>query len=285
MSSNDVGTFAAMIALLSLARLFPASYQRFNKSWYGLLLLCSVITMILAQTRSAFAGIAFGGFFIVLFSKRGKLGAVFTFIVAPILAVSTMGGLILSFLERGETRQQLATLSSRADWWSFAWQTFLERPLLGFGAYAAGRFAVLAKIGQGSTSSLHSDYLDVLVGTSIWGMIPFIVTLVATWWLLLRYVRDTSVDPEDRQLIYEGLAIFALLTFRSFFSDVMTWHPPLAFFAILCCVEQLRRKRCAAIQLDSRRLSRSVVEEFDPQLELVFDARNSEISHSATPSC
>lgn len=273
-SSNDVGTYAAIIALLSLARLFPTSQQRFNKPWYGLLLLIGMAMIVMAQTRTAIAGMLFGGFFILLFSKRGKLGAVFAFVFAPILALCTMGGLILSFLERGETKLQLATLSSRADWWHFAWETFLDRPIVGLGAYAAGRFAVLAKIGQGQTSSLHSDYLDVLVGTSIWGMIPFIVAVAATWWLLLRYVRSSSLDPQDRQLAYEGLVILALLTFRSFFSDAFTWHPPLPFLAILGFVEYLRLRRKAAVQAKPRPFPVPRVREVDPQLELVFESRD-----------
>lgn len=254
-SSNDVGTFAAILGLLSLARLFPASEERFDRSWYTLLLVSSLVTMFLAQTRTAIAGFLFGGFFILLFSKRGKLGAFFTFIVAPILALSSMGGLFWSFLERGQTAAQLSTLSSRAGWWSFAWQTYLERPLTGFGAYAAGRFAVLAKLGLGETSTLHSDYLDILVGTSIWGMIPFVIALAATWWLLLRYVRDSS-DPQERQLAYEGVAILALLTLRSVFNDMLTWHPALPFLAILGYVEFLRRRRKAGIEYAPPYLSR-----------------------------
>ena len=115
--------------------------------------------MVLSQTRSAVAGFLFGVFLILLFSKRLGLSAFLTFVVAPLLVLSSVGGLIWSFLERGQNAQQLETLSSRVDWWSFAWQKFLERPLLGYGAYAAGRFAVLAKHGLGETSTMHSDYL------------------------------------------------------------------------------------------------------------------------------
>ncbi len=272
LSSNDVGTFAAILALLSLARLFPASEERFSKSWYAILLVGSLVTMVLAQTRTAFAGFLFGGFFILLFSKRGKLGAFVTFVVAPIVLLATMGGLIWSFLERGQTEEQLASLSSRADWWSFAWQTFLERPLTGFGAYAAGRFAVLARLGLGETSTMHSDFLETLVGTSIWGLIPFVVALAATWWLLWRCVRDSAADPLDRQLAYEGLAILGLLTFRSVFMTMLTWHPPLHFLAILGYVEFLRRRRRAAIQLSRRHVTGHLVAAPDSQLDLVFDA-------------
>lgn len=258
MSANDVGTYAAILGLLCLARLFPISEEGFYKPWYALLLVSSLVTMVLSQTRTAMAGFVLGGFVIMVFSKRGKLGALLTFIVGPIVAVSTMGGLIWAFLARGQSEDQMANLSSRAQWWAFAWQTYLERPLTGLGAYAAGRFAVMAKMGMGGTSSMHSDYLETIVGTGIWGIIPLIAALAVTWWLLLRYIRDSSMDPQDRQLAYEGLAILALITFRSVFSDMLTWHPPLYFLAILGCVEFLRRRREAGI--GSEPLHRSVRE-------------------------
>ncbi len=270
LSSNDVGTFAAIIALISLARLFPSTGRRSHTSWYVVLLAGSVVTLVLAQTRSAIIGVMFGGFVILLFSRRGgRLGALLTFVVAPIVALSTMGGLIWSFLERGQTEAQMATLSSRAQWWAFAWQTYLDRPLTGFGAYAGGRFGVLAKLGLGLTSTMHSDYLEVLVGTSIWGMIPLIVTLAATWWLLLHYARH-PLDAQERQLAVEATVILAMLTFRSVFNDQFTWHPPLHFLAVLCFVEYIRRKRQALSQVAPPALQSRLIVEPDPQMELAF---------------
>ena len=244
-SSNDVGTFAAILGVLALARLLPISEKRFNKSWYGLLLLASLATMVCSQTRTAIVGFLAGVFLILVFTRRKSMGTLLTFVVTPLVGIVTMGGLLWSYLQRGQTEDQLASLSSRADWWSFAWQTYLERPLLGFGAYAGGRFAVLAKLGLGGTSTMHSDYLEILVGTSFWGMIPFLLALGATWWLLLRYVRDSSSDTEQRQLAFEALAILALLTFRSVFMTMLTWHPPLHFLAILGYGEFLRRRQHA----------------------------------------
>jgi len=244
-SSNDVGTFAAILGVLALARLLPVSEERFNKSWYGFLLLTSVGTMVCSQTRTAIVGFLGGVFLILVFTRRKSMGTLLTFVVTPIVGIVTAGGLLLSYLQRGQTEDQLASLSSRADWWSFAWRTYLERPLLGFGAYAGGRFAVLAKLGLGGTSTMHSDYLEILVGTSFWGMIPFLIALGATWWLLLRYVRDSSSDTEQRQLAFEALAILALLTFRSVFMTMLTWHPPLHFLAILGYGEFLRRRQHA----------------------------------------
>lgn len=268
-SSNDVGTFSAIVALISLARLFPSSGRRAHTSWYVVLLGGSLVTLVLAQTRSAIIGVMLGGFVILLFSKRGRLGALLTFVAAPVAALFTMGGIIWSFLERGQTQAQLATMSNRAQWWTFAWQTYLERPVTGFGAYAGGRFAVLAKLGLGLTSTMHSDYLEVLVGTGIWGMIPLLVTLAATWWLLIRFVRHPA-DAQERQLAVEALVILAMLTLRSVFNNMFTWHPPLPFLTVLGYVEYLRRKRQATARVAAPLLPSRVVDEPDPQLEMAF---------------
>ncbi len=272
LSSNDVGTFAGIIVLICLARLFPTSNERFRKLWYLFLLGAGLVTMVLAQTRTAFAGLLLGVFIVLIYSKRGRLGAMFALVIAPIVALFTMGGLIWSFMERGQTEAQLATLSSRAQWWAFAWQTYLERPLTGFGAYAAGRFAVLAKLGMVGTSTLHSDYLDIIAGTGIWGLIPFLVVLVATWWYLLRYMRDPSLDSEGRQLAYEALAVLALLTFRSIFMTMLIWHPPLHFLAIIGYVEFLRRRQRVAVRYAPQAVHFAPAIERHQQLDLIFAA-------------
>jgi O-antigen ligase len=254
-SSNDVATFSSILAVLCLARLFPASTEeQGSKVWYTLLLCVSMVSLVMSQTRVALVGVLFAGAFILIYSKRGKLGAVFAFILAPAVALATMGGLIWSFLARGQSAAQLDTLSNRTEWWGLAWRTFLQQPLTGFGAYAAGRFAVLAKAGFGGTGTMHSDYLEVIVGTSIWGLIPLLIALGATWWLLFRFIR-TSRDPEERQLAHEALAILALLTLRSFTNNMMTIHPPLPFLAVVGYVEFLRRRRELATAHAARRFS------------------------------
>lgn len=267
-SSNDVATFSSILAVLCLARLFPASEEeKYDKLWYTVLFLVSMISLVMSQTRAAIVALLLGGFFILLFSKRGKLGALLTFIVAPVVALGTMGGLIWTFMERGESAAQISSLSNRTLWWGLAWQTFLQRPLTGFGAYV-GRFVVLAKAGFGITGTMHSDYLEVIVGTGIWGLIPLIAALVGTWWLALRYVRD-SWDPQERQLAHEGLAILALLALRSAFNNMLTIHPALPFLVILGYVEFLRRRRKAGIEGDADYVDGVAVAEGDPLTEPV----------------
>ncbi len=242
-SANDVGTFAALLALIAVARLLPITGPKSNRSWYVLLLIASLVTMVLAQTRTAIAGFLFGFFLILLFSKRLGISAFLSFFVAPLLVLSSVGGLIWAFLERGETSRQLSTLSSRTVWWGAAWKAFWDRPLTGYGAYAGGRFAVLAKLGASTTSTMHSDYLEVIVGTGIWGMIPFLLALLGTWWFLTQYLRHSSNLTVQDQLAYEAIAVLGLLTLRSVFMTMLSWHPPLHYLAIVGYAEFLRRRR------------------------------------------
>lgn len=243
LSSNDVGTFAAILALIALCRLLPIAGEKRDRAWYILLFLASVVTMVASQTRSAIAGFLFGVLLLLFFSRRLGISAFLSFIVAPLLALSSLGGLMWTFLERGQNTQQLENLSSRVQWWSFAWEKFLQRPLLGFGAYAAGRFAVLAKHGLNMTSTMHSDYLEMLVGTGAWGLIPFFVALIGAWWFLSRYLRCAKVRTAEHQLAYEAIVVLGLLTLRSTVQTMLTWHPPLDYFVILGYAEFLRRRR------------------------------------------
>lgn len=263
LGANAVGTYAAILALIALCRLLPIAGSRTDRVWYILLFVASMVTMVFSQTRSAIAGFMFGVFLMLLFSKRLGLSAFLTFVVAPILVLSSLGGLIWSFLERGQSTQQLETLSSRVDWWSFAWHKFLQRPLVGYGAYAAGRFAVLAKHGFGETSTMHSDYLEMIVGTGIWGLLPFLVLLVGIWWFLTRYLRHSTIMAESQQLAYEAIAVLGLLTFRSIFMTMLTWHPPLDFLVILGYAEFLRRRRLREIPIAVH-----IIQDRDPQLSV-----------------
>ena len=264
LSSNDVGTFAGILGLIALCRLLPIAGRKTDRAWYILLFAASMTTMIVAQTRSAIAGFLFGVFLLLLFSKRLGLSAFLTFVVGPLLVVSSLGGIVWTFLERGQSTQQLETLSSRVNWWSFAWQKFMERPLTGYGAYAADRFAVLAKLGMGKTSTMHSDYLTMIVGTGVWGLIPFLVALLGTWWFLTRYLRRSTVMTVDQQLAYEAIAVLGLLTLRSIFMTMLTWHPPLHYLAILGYAEFLRRRRLREVPV-----SIHVIKDSVPELEAV----------------
>jgi O-antigen ligase len=196
--------------------------------------------MLAAQTRNSIAGFLVGTALVFLLSKR--IWASTSFIALAMMALSA--GVVRTYLERDTPEQQLAvdSLNGRGEFWRLAWSLITKHPWTGLGAYAGGRFAVLAALGRGGASTLHNDFLEVAVGTSFWGLIPFILALFLTWVILVRAVRNPSLGGNERQLALESIGIIGVLSLHSFFNTDLSWHAPLIYFAALGCAEFLRRQ-------------------------------------------
>jgi O-antigen ligase len=242
-AANSVGELGAILGTVALAR-FLSTKQRSARAWWSLLLVISIITMVLAQGRSAIAGFVLGAILVLLFSKRVVLSIFLAMSVTAALSIKAVSGSLWEFLRRGASEQELNTLSSRVDWWLFAFQKFLERPLIGWGAYAAGRFVVMAGLhGNTLIASVHSEYVEILVGTGLLGIIPIIVVIIWTWRLLLGFYRCSRLSSVEREILVEVIGVMGVLTIRSFFTTELFWHPPLLFLAVLGYAELLRRQR------------------------------------------
>ncbi len=246
-SANSVGEFGAVLAIVALSRLLRARGPKSDRACYGLLFVASFVTMILAQCRSALAGFVLGAILVLSLSKRAWLSlalgcgtTLFTFYLAA-------SGLLWDFLRRGESDQDIQGLSGRVQFWQLGWQKFLEHPLVGYGAYAAGRSFIVTRLRE-DPGSMHSEYLEVLMGTGLLGMVTVVVTLLAIWWCLLRSLRTSSLDPFENSLSVEASGVMAVVSVRSFFTPNLFWHVPFIFFAVLGYSEFLRRKMksCAA---------------------------------------
>jgi O-antigen ligase len=276
-SANAIGASGAILAVVAFSRLLPLAGCKFQKSWNILLLGFGVASMVACQTRTAYAGFLVGVFLVFVFSRRVRIVALGGALLG--LATYTVGlafgavaqpealwdriagpsGAVLNFVQRGQSTDQLESLTGRTEWWTLAWQQFIEHPFTGLGAYAGGKFAVLSKAGFGDTPQLHSDYLETLVGTSIWGLIPLLAALFGTWWLLVRFLRMKSLNPSERQLAMEAIAVLGVISVRSLLNVELIWHAPQFFLAVLGYAELLRRRFKAAgaadiPQLDERRL-------------------------------
>jgi O-antigen ligase/polysaccharide polymerase Wzy-like membrane protein len=249
-ASNSVGTSGAVLAIVAFCRLMPAFGRAKNRAWYILLFIFGIVSMVLSKTRNAEAAFLFGVGVVVIFSPPLRKKAIWVALaLAPILAVLVFMNHDLpksaydagmSVVNRDQAEGAIDTLSGRTGWWEFGLQQLSHHPLTGMGAYAAGRFAVLGKLGVGSASMMHSDWIEVVIGTSFWGLIPFAAALILTWWYLFRCIRNPIFTPEQRQLAIELFALLGLLTLHSFFNDELAWHCPLLYFAILAYAEFIR---------------------------------------------
>lgn len=241
-SSNQIGEYAACFTMVALCRLLPMNRKRENTSWYLFLFVAGFVTMILAQTRSAIGGFGIAVFLVYLLSSRVLQGAMIVCSSLFMVIVSGFGDTILDYLKRGQSATEIATLSGRLEWWEVAMGKFANYPFTGLGMWAAARFGVLAKLGFSQTATIHSDWVEIIVGTGAWGVTPVVILLAMSWWVLVKNTINTRLNMGDRQLAYEGMAVLAVVSARMCFGTDLSLHPPCHFFAALGAAEFLRRK-------------------------------------------
>ena len=252
-SYNSLGASSAVVSVVALSRLIARDAEtgdrvkKSERAWYLVLLALGIYTLIASQTRNAMAGLVVGILVLLFFERRLWIGAVGLAGTVPLLLFTSLGPRVLQFLERDQSEQQLETMSSRVTWWSFALHQFRQRPLTGFGAYAAGKFAVLGKLGI-VASQIHSDWLEILSGSSVWGLLPFMIAFFWCWRIIAGSYRDRTLTPRERQWLPEMAGVFGVLSVRSFFNVEMSWHAPLLYFAIIAYAEFLRRTRKSRIE-------------------------------------
>jgi O-antigen ligase len=242
-AADSVGEFGAVLSTIAFARLVLRPGNLHNRVWYSLLFLFGGVSMLMAQARTAIGGFGMAVMLVLILSRRWGLAAFLTFTGTLVAAPLVISGWLWEYLQRGQTEQQLSTLSSRVEWWHFAWEKFSQQPLIGYGAYAAGRFVVMTGLQMGKTSSTHSDWVEILVGTGLWGLIPAVLALLGTCWVLVSLFRHPVGEPLEKELTIEALAVILLVFVRTFFNVNCFWHPPLIFFAVLGYAEFLRRRR------------------------------------------
>jgi O-antigen ligase len=248
-SSNGVGDLAAILLVVAATRLLFRNHQR---SFYWLVCLTALPTLILAQSRSPATAALLGLLAVLVFARRFGLLAIVGLAGVALISLTTAEDVVREAFLRGQSPDLFYSLSGRVDWWIPAWQVFRENPLLGLGGYAAGRFGILSQIGQTETSSLHNAWLEILVGVGLTGFLPFLATFIGTWITLLRSRETRGAPSVATELQVEAVGIFVLLCFRSIFTAEFIWHPPLLFFLVLGYAELVRRRGIGGTRLARR---------------------------------
>lgn len=253
-SANGVGDIGAVLAIVSLARLGGECKRR---GAYAITLALGVGTMFIAQSRSpilAFAAAAL----VVLVSQRRLTYATGGLLGAAMLWMSPVGEAVERYLRRGQSVVLLTTLSGRVDlYWMPALQVLSQRWLNGFGAYAGGRFAVIAEsssvVVRESGSGLENTFLETALGTGALGVLALGSALVVVWLVALRLVKRLQEGRVTGTLVVEAVGILTIETVRSFFSaGPFIWHPILRFALVLMILEWHRR-RFLAVSVESAR--------------------------------
>ncbi len=231
-STNTVGDLAATVLLVALVRL---AYGFGSRRIWMVLLVAAGGALFLSQARSALLGVVLALVVLsVLLPKMRKQGALLA------VAFGAMGyvfvELVYSYLVRGQSVGNIASLSGRTLYWNAALELWREHPIVGAGAYAAGRFGVLQELGEQLTSSLHNTWIEVLVGTGIIGVAMVGLAVIVVGLRVLRMAR-AEMDSPLGHIPAEMAAVLLLELARSLFtSGAFIWHPATRFLlAVTLC--------------------------------------------------
>jgi O-antigen ligase len=239
-SSNGVGEVSTLLAIIALTRLlFPTR----EKGFYLGVLFLSIVTLIFSQSRGPFGGLIVALAVVLVATGKFKAVVIPVILIVPLLFLTVLGRFIWLFFLRGQTPEQLITLTGRVWLWKLCWKLFLERPWLGHGAYAANRFLLSKAPVYGGTiiSGADNTFIEVLTGIGVIGLIPLLLCLTGTWYSLGKQSRHAA--GLQRQLMVESIGVLSLLSMRALFTaGAFIWHPSLAFLLTVGYTEFLRRQ-------------------------------------------
>jgi O-antigen ligase len=221
-SANGVGQLAAIMGVVALTRMLLKSG---SKILYVPILMVSLLSLVLAQSRTPILGFLLAVVVVLAAHRRfgrlafvGALGAVL---------FSTYGQTIYEFMERGQNDENFSTLSGRTTYWEASFRALSEdlfRGISGYGANAGGRHVMLSAFGGDDvSSSVHSTYVEALLGTGLVGIVLLLAGLGVAWFWLLRIRSYVAGNSVGYLLWLECLGVFTVLTVRSVFTITFVW--------------------------------------------------------------
>lgn len=238
---NGIGHISAVLLTVAVARL--ATSATVNRRFYSGLVVASIAGLLVAQTRSAIAAALIAVPLVLAASRKIAWSLALPIALVAVVLSTSLAAPVTDYLRRSQTEQQIETLTGRRTYWESAKDALAEQPLTGYGAFAGGRFVVASQFAP-TLSSTHAAWPELLIGTSVWGVLPIALLLALCWWHVGRAALGglPRASPEWA-LALEALGVLAIVTFRSVFSVSLIWHPPLEFLLLVVYAEWLRRRR------------------------------------------
>lgn len=181
-STNAVGTFGALLAIWGVAR---TGTGRHRVLIANATLALGVLTLLAAQYRTGIIGFLVAGGLVAWYRRRGLFVVLLAGLALFVMyvGVSQLRAQTLTVFAKGRP-ELVSNLDSRTVYWHAAMPLIRERPLLGWGLNVASR-QVLVSLGDNSTSSIHSTWVEALLGTGLIGAgllaLAFLTSLRSAW--------------------------------------------------------------------------------------------------------
>jgi len=208
---NGLAFYSALVALFCVVSLYEKNRKKIHKFGIIILLLIALTELILSQSRTSFIGLLVAVLVFLFFSGKKKHLAVVLFISFITLVIWGASGLLLDYLKRGQEEELILTLSGRTIAWSRAIELFKESPIFGYGFVAAARVNILGSVHGGGMSTLHGALFDVIVGTGLLGLIPWLFGILIVIQRMLR-ISAYSLVRKNMHLRIKHAAMMALLS-------------------------------------------------------------------------
>ncbi|MEQ1867515.1 MAG: O-antigen ligase family protein, partial [Micropepsaceae bacterium] len=169
---------------------------------------------------------------------------------AVLLLAAVFAQSIETYLIRGDQLENIQTMSGRSVMWQAAWQAFLDRPVSGYGFGVGGRSLFLGPLaGFGAPiSSLHSGFMELLVGVGLLGFVPWVMALVWT-------IRNAIVSGLRRARTQEAAIVLPLLVMTVMSTGAGGWFDTSVAYYLCCAAilgQPLARSLSAPIRATSQ---------------------------------
>jgi O-antigen ligase len=241
MSQNALAFLSAVSAFALVCRLYRPG-RVIVKLFYLSVLCLALMALIFAQSRTSVIALALALLVYLIFDRRFLSLALFAGVLLIAAMYTQASDVSVKYLLRGQDAELVTTLSGRTEGWEAAWASFQESPIVGQGFAAYARAHILGTTGL---SSLHGAFFDVLVGTGLLGLLPWIAAI--GWTLLRLFSFSWSRHPwfrsaAGRSFQAEMLGVMVLILVRASTSSGLAMHEDnfMLFLAVLAYTTAMR---------------------------------------------
>ncbi|HUG68358.1 MAG TPA: O-antigen ligase family protein [Pirellulaceae bacterium] len=160
-----------------------------------LLILCAGLTLLLSMRPGTWA---------VSFVATSLLFSSYLFLDGGLEGVNELGTDMTRYLERGQTRDELAAFSGREELWEVMWESHREAPVFGHGYFVTSRSGELDIWGRETNFTAHNMMFQALITTGYIGCLLFSWALLQP---LLATFQSLSCQTLDKTLALMWLNI------------------------------------------------------------------------------
>lgn len=237
--ANAVGLLAAIVGIVALVRILLAPASRIL--YIPIFVIC-LLTMVLTQSRAPILAFLVAAAVVLVANRRFGLLAMSGLFLCAVL-LTRYFQLVYEYMRRGQDTQQVLSLTERVTWWQASVEAVRESWLGGYGANAGGRYILKYALGEEGVSTVHSQWIEVLVDTGVVGLILVSVGLLATSFWLFRLRSHAMGNPISRLLWFECLGVLTILSVISVFGVSFVWSSSVLIFGLVLVFINVARRQ------------------------------------------